>query len=91
MATIQRRINAPQDYEEAQEIVTFAMRSLGENLPIVRDSLTSWEARECHLLAQALKSCYYYSHGNVLGASLRSLANTAVIIEHRKATKAKAA
>lgn len=91
MATIQRRINAPADYEEAQEIVTFAIRSLGENFPIVRDSLVDWDARGCHLLAQALKDCYYYSHGHVLGASLRSLANTAVIVEHRKATKAKAA
>ncbi|MGA1475848.1 MAG: hypothetical protein ACO4AI_11960 [Prochlorothrix sp.] len=91
MATTQRRINAPQDYEEAQEIVTFAMRSLGENFPIVRDSLGNWDARGCHLLVQALKDCYYYSAGHVLGASLRSLANTAAIIEHRKAAKAKAA
>ena len=87
MATIERRITSPASLEEAQSIVELLLANLGRNFEIVRGSLSSWDQQGCHYLAQALKSCYYYDHGNVLGTSLRSLAGTAIIVEHRLATK----
>jgi hypothetical protein len=87
MATIERRIVSPSSLEEAQSIVDLVLHNLSRNFGIVRDSLRDWDQTGCHHLANALKSCYYYDHGNVLGASLRSLANTAIIMEHRLSTK----
>lgn len=89
MATIQTRIASPASLEEADSIVSLILNNLPHNYGIVRDSMfESWDQQGCHLLAQALKNCYYYSHGHVLGSSLRTLANSAVIQEHRLANKA---
>lgn len=90
MTAIQQRITEPASLEEAQDVVAFVIRNLGENYGIVRDSLNSWSAQGCHLLAYALKGSHYYSHGHNLGAALRTLANGAIILEHRKAQQAKA-
>lgn len=88
MATIQSRIASPKSLEEAESIVQLLITNLARNYEIVRDSLyESWDVQGCHHLAQALKGCYYYSHGHVLGASLRTLANTAIMREHRLAQK----
>ena len=89
MTAIQQRIAEPVDLEEANDVVSFVTRNLGQNYGIVRDSLRDWSQRGCHLLAYALKGNHYYSHGHNLGAALRSLANTAIILEHRKATQGK--
>ncbi len=90
MATIQHRISSPENLDEAHDVVAFVMRNLGENYGIVRDSLRDWDQMGCHHLANALKGNPYYSHGHNLGAALRTLSNTAIIFEHRKATQAKA-
>lgn len=88
MATIERRIISPTSLEEARSIVDLVLHNLSRNFDVVRGSLRDWDQAGCHHLANALKSCYYYDHGNVLGASLRSLANAAIIVEHRLSTKA---
>jgi hypothetical protein len=89
MATIEHRIASPTSLEEAQSIVDLVLTNLAKNYDIVRNSMRSWDQQGCHLMAQALKSCYYYDHGHVLGASLRSMAGTAIILEHRLAVKAR--
>ena len=88
MPTIEQRIASPTSPEEAQSIVDLLLVNLAKNFDIVRGSMKVWDQQGCHLLAQALKSCYYYGHGHVLGSSLRSLAGTAIILEHRMANKA---
>ena len=90
MTTIQHRITEPKNLDEARDIIAFVVRNLGSNFGIVRDSLRDWSQHGCHLLAYALKGDQYYSHGHNLGTALRSLANAAIILEHRKATQAKA-
>jgi len=90
MTAIQHRITEPANLEEAQDVVAFVIRNLGENYGIVRDSLRDWSAQGCHLLAYALKGSHYYSHGHNLGAALRTLTNTAIILEHCKATQVRA-
>lgn len=87
MAVIHHRFAEPYDAKEASEIIVYILRHPLDGSESVRASLREWSPRALHLLVQELKSTHYYSHGNVLGASLRSLANTAAILEHRKSIK----
>jgi len=80
---IQRHIASPSSIDEAEAIVGLLLANLAYNFEIVRSSLRFWDSRGAGYLARALKNSYFYQHGNVLGVSLRSLANTAIMIEHR--------
>jgi len=80
---IPRYITSPASVDEAEAIVGLLLTNLARNFEVVRGSLRFWEPQGAGRLARALKDCHSYHHGNVLGASLRSLANTAIIVEHR--------
>ncbi|MFZ9349939.1 MAG: hypothetical protein ACO242_04500 [Candidatus Fonsibacter ubiquis] len=87
MPNLQQRVMGPSSPEEATEIVDFAMKNIGQNMTILRQSLPEWTQENCHLFAVALKKHRYYSHNNIYGNTLRSLANTVVILENRLAAR----
>ena len=80
---IQHHIASPSNLDEADAIVGLLTTNLARNFEVVRNSLRFWDPQGAGCLARALKGNHYYQHGNVLGVSLRSLANTAIIVEHR--------
>ena len=80
---IPRHIVSPANIDEAEAIVGLLLANLAHNFEVVRNSLRFWDPQGAGYLARALKNCYFYQHGNVLGVSLRSLANTAIMVEHR--------
>ena len=82
-------IHAPHDTAEAEALVQAICQNLSRMAPPVQQSMRYWDRAACGSFARAAKDCYFYQHGHVLGATLRSLANTAIILEHRQATASK--
>lgn len=74
---------APTDREAASLIVDSILAHPTRNVEMVRASIPAWPAEACHYLADALKTCRVYDDRNILGDSLRSLANLAVMREHK--------
>lgn len=84
---IKAYVHSPESQEDADMLVEALVQNLARGQAAIRESIRDWDRKGCHYLAQALKRCYFYDHRNILGDSLRSLANTAIILEHRAATK----
>jgi hypothetical protein len=82
-------VQPPANTDEAASLVQAICSNLNRLAGPVQQSMRHWDRQGAGLFARAVKECYYYSHGHVLGSTLRSLANTAIIIEHRHATAGK--
>jgi hypothetical protein len=78
-------IHAPVNAEEAESLIQALCNNPTRIAGPLQQSLRHWDRNGAGLIARAAKSCYYYQHGNALGVMLRTLANTAIIIEHRRA------
>ena len=79
-------VHPPVNAEEAEALVLAICNNPTRMTIPVQTSMRNWDRLGAGLFARAAKECYFYPHGHVLGATLRSLANTAIIIEHRRAT-----
>lgn len=87
MPNLQQRVMGPVNEAEALDIVEFMGKNISKNALIIRQSLPEWTQHNCHLMARALKKHRYYSHNNIYGSTIRSLANTIAIAEHRLASR----
>jgi hypothetical protein len=87
MRNIQNQIASPADTEAANLIVDWLVANPKAHSEVVNASLKTWNRQGCHLLAQALKGSPHFGRGHMLAATLRQVANTAIILEHRLATR----
>jgi hypothetical protein len=87
MPSIQAQIASPTDAVSADLIVDWLVSNPSRHGQVVSDSLRTWDRKGCHLLAQAVKGSRHAAGGNMLATTLRQIANTAIILEHRLATR----
>lgn len=80
-------VPAPTAFDEAQALVEALIMNPSRSEPVAK-SIRFWDQAGCHFFAQAAKNCYEYDQRNRLGDTLRSLANNAIITEHRRAIAA---
>lgn len=78
-------VPSPESREAADSIVQSLIQNLPRQADPVSKSIRFWDQVGCHHFAQSVKNCHAYSERNVLGDTLRSLANNAIITEHRRA------
>ena len=79
-------VHAPVNADEAAALIQAICNNPARMAAPVQRSMRHWGRQGAGLFARAAKECYFYPHGHVLGTTLRSLANTAIIIEHQRAT-----
>jgi len=80
-------VSAPTDFVEAENLVQALCQNAARLGRPLSQSIRHWDGRGAGLFARAAKDCYQYQSGHSLGIMLRSMANTAIIIEHREASR----